>query len=76
MNNNKIIDNNNKRNIIRNHYKKKKNNKIRIIDNSNAIKEFNISFLDDEIDNFLINNSKNDDLFNFRNLNNNRNKLY
>ena len=75
-NNNKIIDNNNKRDIIRNHYKKKKNNKIRVIDNANAIKEFNISFPDDESDNFLINNSNNDDLFNFRNLNNNRNKLY
>ena len=75
--NNKTIDN--KRNIIRNQYNKRKNNKIRIIDSAKAIKEFNISFPDDDnIDNFLIYNKNK---YNYRTINNdqikvNKNKLY
>jgi hypothetical protein len=74
---NKTIDN--KRNIIRNKYNKRKNNKIRIIDSAKAIKEFNISFPEDDIsDNFLIHNKNK---YNFRTINNeqinvNKNKLY
>ena len=74
---NKTIDD--KRNIIRNKYNKRKNNKIRIIDSAKAIKEFNISFPEDDIsDNFLIHNKNK---YNYRTINNeqinvNKNKLY
>ena len=78
--NNKTIDN--KRTIIRNHYNKRKNNNIRIIDSARAIKEFNISFPDDnDNDNFLIHKNKNKNKYQYRTINNeqiniNKNNLY
>ena len=50
--NNRTLDKNNRRkNNINNNYSKRRNNGIRIINNGKSIKEFNISFHEDEDDN-------------------------
>ena len=74
--NNKTTD---KRNFNRNNYIRRRNNKIRIIDSSKAIKEFNISFPDDDYNEDYLYNNSSENTFNFRTLNNEhiyKNKLY
>ena len=49
--NNRTLDKNNRRKNYLNNYNKRRNNGIRIINNGKSIKEFNISFNEDEDDN-------------------------
>ena len=66
--NNKTLDTNNKRNALKNYFNRKKN-KIRIIDNGRSIKEFNISFPEEENDYIFEKKNKNNRL-NYQTINN------